>query len=196
METLVIGFVSLLVSITAVTVSIWNVRRDRVHALNSNATPVIAQAFQEYRSVEFRTHVSRVCDLVPKPPPAGGLDALPTDYRDSAYAVCYFFDYLGVLVAFGLIDQNIILGFMSSQITRTWHSLEDNINAERRHRSQAYRPDAPPGFLSYFEYLVKLVKAAGGPAISVHVRTRLGLARIFRAGEGVAPRRGVGCSVT
>jgi hypothetical protein len=89
--------------------------------------------------------------------------------------VCYFFDYLGVLVDRGLVDQNIILGFMSTQITRTWYTLADIIDAERRHRTQTYPPESPPGFVNYFEYLVALVKAAGGPTISARARIRLGL---------------------
>ena len=39
-------------------------------------------------------------------------DALPRRYRQCAYEVCYFFDYLGTLVLYGIVseDANPIFG--------------------------------------------------------------------------------------
>ncbi|HET6733027.1 DUF4760 domain-containing protein, partial [Mycobacterium sp.] len=105
----------------------------------------------------------------------GGIEALPPEYRDSVYSVCYFFDYLGVLLAFGVIERDLVIGSLGTHIVRTWSLLEHHVVAERDHRSRAYPADAPAGFLRYFESLVVLVRQSGGRSAGEVVIRRLGL---------------------
>ncbi|MGW3995684.1 DUF4760 domain-containing protein [Amycolatopsis sp. NPDC004772] len=123
----------------------------------------------------------------------GCVEALAPEYRDSVYSVCYFFDYLGVLLAFGLIERDLVVGSPGTHIVRTWSLLEPHIAAEREHRSHAYPADAPAGFLRYFESLVALVRQSGGRSAGEMIGHRLGLPSLSvpmarRAGR-LSPRK-------
>src|SRR5947208_1724610 len=99
---LLVSWISLLVSIGAVGAAIWATRRNSVSLLKSNSLRVTTEVFQQVRSVEFREHLAKVlAGIAEEPSEEGGIDQLSGEYRDSVYAVCYFFDYLGVLLAFG-----------------------------------------------------------------------------------------------
>ena len=175
-----IGLLSLGVSMIAATVSIWNVQRNRVLALNTGSLQVVAAIFQEYRSAEFRAHLARTFEYASAYTSAeGGLESVPESNRDSLYAVCYFFDYLGVMVAFGLVHRDVIVGPLCTQIIRVWDMLEPLIVRERAHRLRDYPPDASPGFLKYFQFLEQLVRQSGGRNASVLVNRRLKYARLF-----------------
>jgi hypothetical protein len=65
----------------------------------------------------------------------GRVEDLSSDYRDSAYAVIYYFNQVGALVAFGLVSENLVIGVLGSWIMQTWRALEPVIIEERRNRS-------------------------------------------------------------
>lgn len=174
MDSVVVGIVSLVVSIAAVTVAVWNIQRNRRTALDSSTLPVVAAMFAEYRSAEFRARAADVVEFANSGSPTDqGIDSVPAEYRDSILTVCYFFDYLGVIVAFELAHKDIIIAPMCTQIIRVWTALEPVIKSERAYRKANYPPDASPGFLQYFEFLVRLVRDSGGSDAAMRVNRQL-----------------------
>lgn len=97
-----LGIGTMIAAFTAVAVAIWQVRASGVAAERANSLPVASDAFKEFRSQEFQAHLRRVWDKTPADVPDGGFQSelLSDDWRDSAYTVAYFFEYLGVLVAY------------------------------------------------------------------------------------------------
>lgn len=148
---LYLGPVSLVIALTAVAVAVWQARTNAVAAEKSNSLPVASHVFAEFRSQEFRAHLLRVWTETPSDVPDDGFQALPQDWRESAYAVAYFFEHLGLLVAYELIPQNFILDCSSHALVRSWRTLEPFIHQERVYRQRT--ADLSPNFVSHFEHL-------------------------------------------
>ena len=83
-----------------------------------------------------------------------GFEDLSNDLREDAYKVCYFFDYIGTLVAFGIIREDIVIAVLGTQITRVWSAMFRIIKSERQHRNETFSGGTPPGFLEYYGHLV------------------------------------------
>ena len=93
------------------------------HARHSRALPVIAEIFKEFRSREFRESVHHLLALPSGKMTDSGFVSLSGDRREDAYKVCYFFDYIGTLVAFGIISENIVIATMGTQIMQVWSAM-------------------------------------------------------------------------
>ncbi len=86
------SLVSIGTALAALGIAVWQIRRSAVMAQRSNALPIIAAIFGEMRSSDFRAHLKRIYAEDPGAPSAEGFEGLPEKWRDSAYAVGYFFD--------------------------------------------------------------------------------------------------------
>jgi hypothetical protein len=95
----------------AVLVAVWQAQRTARSAEQARSLPILSEAFREWRSAEFRRHKTALLSLAGTPPPDGGFEALPPSIRESAYTWCYFCDYLGQLVLFEIVSEEIIIGF-------------------------------------------------------------------------------------
>lgn len=187
MNTGLTPIVSVVIAFMAMLVAVWNVRNARASVRKSNTVPIVAELFREYRSEEFRAHATRVLTAPPRGDASGGFEALPDAYRQSAYHICYFFDYLGVLVAFDVVRRDIILGSISTQMVMTWRALDEFIEGERQYRHAALPDDVSHGFLNYFEGLVALIDELGGNQISEIINKRIGLRKLSQ--PAMSPRR-------
>jgi hypothetical protein len=112
---------------------------------------------------------------------------------DQAHRVCYFFEYLGILVAFGHIDSDIVIGTMSTQLVEMWTVMRPWIACERAARRDG-EPLGGHDFLPYVENLVFLIVRgkSRGPlrpkrtgVQAVDIRARLNVRR-FAAGDALA----------
>jgi hypothetical protein len=127
----------------------------------------------------------------PEVPSRGGFDALPEDWRESAYAVGYFFDSLGVLVAHGIISEKLILGSTGTTVMRMWEILHPFIESERSWRASTYASSISPGFLRYFEHLVARNYELGGREAASRIQLEIGLRSIAPSSQGyIATRDG------
>ena len=148
---LYLGPVSLLIVLTAVVVALWQVHANAAAAKKSNLLPVASHAFEEFRSEGFRAHLLKVWNETPSNVPGDGFQALPADWRESAYAVAYFFEHLGILAAYNLVPENLILDCSANALVRSWRTLEPFIRQERAHRLKI--GGLSPNFVSHFEHL-------------------------------------------
>lgn len=175
MSSQIISLVSLLIALTAVFVAAWQVRMSARLTVNSNSLPAITQVFEEWRSSVFRDHVENIKMHSSQSSPAGGFTALPDEWRHSAYTVCYFFDYIGTLVLFKLVDEEIIVGTIASQAVLLWGMLETHIISEREYREAAYPPGVSRGFLKFYEHLVAEIMNEGGENAPAKVQRAKGI---------------------
>lgn len=172
---------SSVIAVTAVLVAIWHVRTSAAASARSNALPVASAAFNEFRSKEFQGHLQAVWNQRPTEVPAGGFESLPETWRDSAYRVAYFFEYLGILVAHGLVPTDLIVDFSANLVVRSWRALEPFIEAERRHRRDTCEPaNISAGFVTHFEHLVCLAFDGAGRPYDTRIHDRLKLRKVAR----------------
>ncbi len=177
----IVTLVSVLVALAAVGIAAWQVRASLRSAERTNALPVISETFQEFRTADFRASVSNLITHAPVNAPAGGFDALPEDVREDAYKVCYFFDYMGTLIAYGIISEGIVIGVMGTRVMQIWHAMWPTIESERDLRQgDSYPEDAPRGFLVYYEHLVARVVELDGRQAASNLQRGLGIRRLPR----------------
>jgi hypothetical protein len=76
----------------------------------------------------------RLVDLDPDVP----ISQLPEPLRGTAYAVASFYDSMGILVAFGCIDEKLVVATTNYRTRRVWQVLEPHIRAERTARGSLF----------------------------------------------------------
>jgi hypothetical protein len=132
MDSNILSLASVTIAFGAVAVATWQARANARSAERSHTLPVISETFREFRSVEFRTRISYVVTKVPATTRgARGFNSLPRKWREDAYEVCYFFDYLGALVRFGIIRKELAISMWGTGVMQVWLAAEPLISLER-----------------------------------------------------------------
>jgi hypothetical protein len=169
---------SLVIAVSAVVVAVWQLRVNAKAAERTNSLPVMSEAFTEFRSVEFQGHLRKVWNEAPADVPDGGFMALSDEWRSSAYRVTYFFEYLGLLVAYELVPKDSVIDFSANLVGRSWRVLAPFIHAERAFR-QGIGGGTSVGFASHFEHLVTLTVDENGKPVDSSIHQRLHLRRVL-----------------
>ena len=177
----IISLVSIVLALVAVCVSAWQTRSSIQHARHSRSLPVIAELFREWRSQEFRKSVHSLLTLPSSKVSSYGFLSLPEDRREDAYKVCYFFDYIGTLVAFGIISQDIVISTMGTQIMQVWSAMYPAIENERDRRSKTFPANTPPGFLTFYGHIVACIESSGGSEAAKKSKRKLAFTSPRRA---------------
>jgi hypothetical protein len=183
MDDAVLAGASLIIALAAVAVAIWQVRASAKATERTNSLPIMSAAFDEFRSADFQGHLRRVWNEAPADVPESGFQALPDEWRGSAYRVAYFFEYLGLLVAYELAPRDSIIDFSANLVVRSWRALEPFIEAERRYREGA-GGGVSSGFVSHFEHLVVLTMGQDGHPVDSEIHEKLSLKRVADSESG------------
>jgi len=175
----IISLISVIIALTAVSVSAWQARSNALSARHSHSLPVITEMIGQFRSREFRESIIRLVESPDHAKPHRGFESLPKDLREDAYRVCFFFDYAGLLVALGIISETIIIGVMGTHVVRVWSAIWPAIESERSYRNRTYPADVSPGFLVYYEHLVaRIHELGGGRNAAIALQRRVGVRKL------------------
>jgi hypothetical protein len=163
-----VSVLSLTLALLALASTIWQARRAARLTRNSHQIQVIADAFREIRSPGFLEHYRRVLDFPEGEVLDAGFESLTGPRKESAYAVSYFFEHLGVLVTRQLVPGDVLIVTMRTLIIRSWNALSPAINAELAARKKAYPEHMGHDFLPHFRQLVDTAEHRQGtkPAIA------------------------------
>jgi hypothetical protein len=174
----IFSLASVAIAFFAVAVATWQVRSSARSAERTHTLPVVSEVWRQFRSSEFRASVNYLILTIPVPHGDHGFNSLPKGWRDKAYEVCYFFDYLGALVQFDIIREDLAISLWGTAIIQAWQAVEPFIAMEREHRRRTYPPGISPGFLVYYEDLVCRIKDRGGQDAARRIQQRSGLRRL------------------
>ena len=163
-------------AVAALLVTLWQARRTVVLTRQANAGPVIASVFNQFRDDKFRRAIEDLRSL-PQDAPSASFHDLAKHTRNHAFTVCYFFEYIGLLVAFGHLDSDLVIGTMSSQLVDVWKIMRPWIIGERKARSEGKDGYGGKEFLPYYENLVALIVAERGEA-PIRIRHELKVQRL------------------
>lgn len=126
---------SLIISIIAVIVSIIAIAYSVIISQRSNSLQIMTDLFQEYRSIEFKDASRYVIDDLEKNcNPEDGYWQLKDPSRTRVLKVSHFFNNIGALVAYKIVDEDLIIGYMGSNILMVWDKLYPFLENERSHR--------------------------------------------------------------
>lgn len=134
--------------------------------------PALVPFLNEFRSVEFRNKHRYVLERLQQEYDAHktSFSELPDEVKDNVIPISHLFDNMGIFVAFGWIDDNLVLSYMGNAISSTWIVLEPYILEERRRRGDY-------DYECFFEHLAGLIKKR--PPSEIRKKTALGAARLY-----------------
>lgn len=155
MGSTVVNLISVGVAFIAVAVAVWQVRTSTERAERALSLPIITEIAREIRSSEFRQSIRYLQKVAMPVPDSGGFESLPEEFREQAYKICYFFDYLGILAMYGIITEDMVVDWVGTRLMQTWAIMRPFIEAEREHRRITFPPETPSGFLRHFEHLIE-----------------------------------------
>jgi hypothetical protein len=129
---LLVSFGGALIALIALVLSVGQTRRQ-------NLVPVALDIFRESRTEEwFRARDWVVTRLATEHSPDSGVSGLPEPARERVRRVVFFYDNLGVFVAYGVIGQDLAIGFHGVGMNEAWLALEPYIRREREIRKMGY----------------------------------------------------------
>jgi hypothetical protein len=166
---------SVVIALAAVCIAWFQIRTGVKSTQRSNTLPVMSSLIDEFRSPDFHQSLLHLLEEMGSRAPDGGFDRLPRKLRNDAYKVCYLFEYLGALVAYGLVNEDILLSLMATPIKQVWTVMKPVIDGERKHRTDDYPPDTPAGFLVHYDYLVRRIHQLGDSRAAFNIQKRVGL---------------------
>jgi hypothetical protein len=127
-----ISFSSALIAIAALVLSVRQMRRQ-------NLLPVALDIFRESRDSEwFKARDWVLARLAAEHGPDQGVSGLPEPASARVRRVLFYYDNLGVFVAFKVIGQDLAVAFHGVGLTEAWAVLEPFIRREREIRAMRY----------------------------------------------------------
>jgi hypothetical protein len=126
--------VALLLSFTAVVISVISAHRQATAARRANVMSLFSALGQRARSPEFLEAQTYVQTSLDQYDPNLGLHGLPRPARDYALLVGYFYQDVGALVTTGVIDEDLAVAMYYTNIKDAWHALEPYIRGETKLR--------------------------------------------------------------
>jgi hypothetical protein len=155
---LVVSSGSVLIAMTALVLSVRQSRRQ-------NLLPIALDIFRESRSPEWsRARDWVITSLVTEHSPDQGVSGLPEPARQRVRQVVFFYDNLGVFVAYNVIGQDLAIGFHGVGLSEAWSVLEPYIRRERENRGMRYGV--------FYEDLVCRVRSRPPEAVYLKLKLR------------------------
>ncbi|MGW8880470.1 DUF4760 domain-containing protein [Streptomyces mirabilis] len=138
---------SLVISLVALGLSgFFTLRQLRQARSTSHMTMLLEVALHNIRDRDFQRDQQYVLtQLAQEHAAAVGMDALPEPARTVTRNVAFSYEYIGAMVALGMVDSGLALSVFHFRVKQVWRALEPYVRAEREIRN------AP--FLPFFEHL-------------------------------------------
>jgi hypothetical protein len=149
------NLIALLLSITALAVSVVFARRQANISHGSNFLNLLSSSFANLRSPEFISSQQYVARNMDQHDPSLGYSGLPEEVRIKILTVSHFYNDLGRLIVHKGIDESIALSSFGEGLFNSWTILQPFIESERI--------QSPTRFMLYFEHLATLIRDQGGP---------------------------------
>jgi ferritin-like protein len=171
----VLSVVSLVVALLAVSVAVWQIRSNVERSKKTSVIDVVADRVDEFRSDPFRASLRNMLSNSSAIPSGCPFEEIPETWRDDAYKICYYFENIAAFIVFDIIEEDLIISLMGSQIMQVWVTMGPFIESERRYRQHAFPPDASTDFLPHFQSLVNRIRDLGGTRAPSKLRARAGI---------------------
>ncbi|NUR69501.1 MAG: hypothetical protein HOU81_01635 [Hamadaea sp.] len=122
----------------------------------ANSVDMVVDLFREHRGSDLAEARRFVYTSYTEFETNHGLSGIPGDGRELIRRLSCYYDNLGALVAHGIVDLDLVAGYMGSSVVSMWDRLEPLIVAERTLRhAQTYDDQR---WQRYFENLAILVR--------------------------------------
>jgi hypothetical protein len=165
MASLLLTVLALVVSLVALAISSIISWRQLRSMKSANHLPVAIELLtRDYGKPEFQRQERTMMEQLPSIVPAIPISALPEALYIDTLQVINFYDSMGILVAFGSVDENLVLATINYRIRRIWQTLEPFVRAERELRQGP--------FLDFLEDLAARANAVDPQQLHDRLRLR------------------------
>jgi hypothetical protein len=149
---LTVSMISVVVAFGALVVSTLVAIQQVRQMSRQNLLPVVLDAFREARTAEWFHARDWILDhLADEHSPDSGVSRLPQPARGMVRSVGFFYDNLGVFVAYKVVTEDLVIGFFGVGLNELWTVLEPYILRERQIRRM--------GYMVFYEDLVSRFRA-------------------------------------
>ncbi len=139
--------IALVTSVVALVIStLFAVRQLRSAKTANNTTVAVELLSRELLSAWFQESEAYIVErLAGEHESSGGIEGLPLDARAHVYRVGWFYASLAHLVAFGAINERMVISIVKFRLNQVWRVLAPYVRAERALRN--------PSSMIFFEDL-------------------------------------------
>ena len=151
-----IAFVPVGISLIAVVVSVVTLIKQGHDSRRDRDLVTLTERMREFRSDNFQAHrfcVENIDSTKLVTDERGFLD--DTVWKDLR-PVLHYYDNLGMMMAFGLVDERPILAYVGVPIMRTWSAVADFVKERRK---------IQPDYLKFFGHAAARAHAARSTAL-------------------------------
>ena len=157
-----LNWIALALSAIAVIITI----RQTIYVRQANHIPLIVDILREFRSLEFQKDYNYIMTKFPQRTTVQALSELEGDERNTATRVAYFFQSIALLVAYRIMDEEMVMATLQTPIKRCWAVLGPYIEADRA-------KDDRIGMFQFLEHLAVRAEKTSLPRVAA--KRRLGL---------------------
>ena len=150
---LAVSMISVVIALGALVVSTLVAIQQVRQMSRQNLLPVVLDAFREARTAEWFQARDWILDHLAEHSPDAGVSRLPQPARGMVRSVGFFYDNLGVFVAYKVVTEDLVIGFFGVGLNELWTVLEPYILRERQIRRM--------GYMVFYEDLVSRFRARG-----------------------------------
>lgn len=134
-----LAVVAVVVSLAALSISSTISWRQLRSMQSANHLPVAIELLtRDYGQPEFQQNERAMLEQLSTIDPAGGVFGLPEPLLSKSLQVINFYDSIGILVAFGCVEEELVLTTINYRIRQVWTTLEPFVRAERELRQGPY----------------------------------------------------------
>lgn len=153
---IIVAVASVIVAVVALLVSSAVARKQMGQERHSTQAAVLIDLLQEHRCAKMAAARRFVYRELGQRDLSHGMDSLPETERELVRDLMCFYDILGVIVAYDVIDVDPVVDQLGGSVIDMWSALAPLIATERSRRGGQV---ADPGrWHCYFEQLASSVK--------------------------------------
>jgi hypothetical protein len=150
---------SFVLSIVAVVVSLLNGFRQWRLSRHANSLRVVVDLFKEHREDRLARARQFVFTELATRDLTKGLEGLPEEERLLVRDLAWFYENLGALVVYKIVDIAPIAGHLGGSAVAAWEKLKPIVDVEREKRRKE-SSDEPGRWQEYFEALYDLLQVS------------------------------------
>lgn len=129
---LLLAVVALVVSVAALAVSSLLSWRQLTSMRHANHLPVTIELLtRDFMDESFQASERLALTGLPAADPDAGFSGLPEPLRSAAFRTAWFYDSIGILVAFGFVDERLVVATINYRIRQVWRAVAPYARVER-----------------------------------------------------------------
>ncbi len=158
---------AIFISLASLATSTLLAARQARSADRANQLPIIIEMLDRHTTQSFYLKEEKIWEELPSRDPNLGVTRLPADIRGEVIEVSFFYQMLGYLLAFEVVDENVVILPIRYRLEKTWTAIRPFVESERVLRGDPY------SYLNTLEEFAKSAAKKDVEGMTIMVQKRL-----------------------